>query len=79
MADGRGRSRFVGIEEAAEVLGLSYSTVWESLRRGDFPAPSVQIGTRWRISRPGLEALAGVPWDASGESGGPDSRRTANG
>ncbi len=52
-------SKFVGIEEAARTLGVSYSTVWESLRRGDFPVAHVRIGTKWRISRPGLEALAG--------------------
>lgn len=52
-------SKFVGIKEAAEFLGVSYSAVWESLRRGDFPAANVQIGTKWRISRVALEALAG--------------------
>lgn len=52
-------SKFVGIEEAAKMLGVSCSTVWESLRRGDFPVAHVRIGTKWRISRPGLEALTG--------------------
>ena len=54
-------SKFVGIKEAAEFLGVSYSVVWESLRRGDFPVANVQIGTEWRISRAGLEALAAAP------------------
>ena len=61
-------TRFVGIDEAARILGVSYSTVWESLRRGDFPVPSVQIGTRWRISRPALEALAERPNDPNRNS-----------
>jgi excisionase family DNA binding protein len=61
------RSRFVGIREAAEILGMSYSAVWEALRRGDFPAPAVQVGTLWRISRPGLEALAGGRVERGGE------------
>lgn len=58
-------SKFVGIEEAARMLGVSYSTVWESLRRGDFPVAHVRIGTKWRISRPGLEALTGEVVGAS--------------
>ena len=60
MADAAKEPRFVGIEEAARILGMSYSGVWDALRRGDFPAPAIQIGTKWRISRPGLEALAGI-------------------
>lgn len=56
-------SKFVGIEEAAKMLGVSYSTVWESLRRGDFPVAHVRIGTKWRISRPGLEGLTGEAGD----------------
>jgi excisionase family DNA binding protein len=67
MNDMNGRPRFVGIDEAAQILGVSYSTVWESLRRGDFPVPSIQIGTRWRISRSALEGLAGVPWGPDGD------------
>jgi excisionase family DNA binding protein len=54
-----GKPQFVGIDEAARVLGMSYSAVWDALRRGDFPVPAVQIGTKWRISRPGLDALVG--------------------
>ena len=61
MADAVREQRFIGIEEAAHILGMSYSAVWESLRRGDFPAPYVQVGKRWRISRAGLEALAEQP------------------
>lgn len=52
------QSKFVGIKEAAEILGMSYGAVWDALRRGDFPVPHVQIGTKWRISRHGLEQLA---------------------
>lgn len=58
-------SKFVGVKEAAEFLGVSYSAVWESLRRGDFPVANVQIGTRWRISRHGLEAIGGKPANAN--------------
>ncbi len=50
--------KFVGIKEAAGLLGMSYGAVWDSLRRGDFPVANVQIGTKWRISRHGLEQLA---------------------
>lgn len=61
MSEQQTKSKFVGVEEAAQILGVSYSAVWESLRRGDFPVANVQIGTKWRISRPGLEALVGEP------------------
>ncbi|MBA4178994.1 MAG: hypothetical protein C0506_00230 [Anaerolinea sp.] len=59
MRETQEKPYFVGIAQAAKVLGMSYSAVWDSLRRGDFPVQSVQIGTKWRISRAGLEALAG--------------------
>ncbi len=79
MADRTGKPRFVGIDEAAQMLGVSYSTVWDSLRRGDFPAPNVQIGTRWRISRSGLEALAGIPLEGAAGDSTPEPRPAANG
>ena len=50
-------SQFVSVEEAAEFLGMSYAGVWRALQRGDFPVAAFQLGTKWRISRPGLEAL----------------------
>lgn len=67
--ESQNQSKFVGIKEAAELLGVSYSTVWEALRRGDFPVAHVRIGTKWRISRPGLEALAlhGAPPRSRGD------------
>lgn len=67
MNEVRTKSRFVGIREAAQMLGMSYSGVWEALRRDEFPAPAVQIGTRWRISRAALEALAGEGGERGGE------------
>ena len=63
MIEGQSKPHFVGIAEAAKVLGMSYSAVWDSLRRGDFPVQSVQIGTKWRISRAGLESLADTDRD----------------
>lgn len=71
-------SKFVGIEEAAKMLGVSYSTVWESLRRGDFPVAHVRIGTKWRISRPGLEALTGEAADRPETAAAPNSTVAAD-
>lgn len=61
-------SQFAGIRETAKLLGMSYSAVWESLRRGDFPAPSCQVGSSWRISRVGLQRL--IDGDRPGEPTG---------
>ena len=34
---------------AALALGISRSTAYETLRRGDFPAQALRVGGRWRV------------------------------
>lgn len=46
--------------EAAAILGVSLNTVYRALEAGNFPAPSVKLGRQWRISRLGLDRLAGA-------------------
>lgn len=35
--------------QAALALGISRSTTYECLRRGDFPVQAVRVGGRWRV------------------------------
>jgi predicted site-specific integrase-resolvase len=35
--------------QAALALGISRSTTYECLRRGDFPAQAIRVGGRWRV------------------------------
>ncbi len=43
------------VEEAAQVLGISRSTAYEAVRRGDLP--SIRIGRRYVIPRLVLERM----------------------
>jgi excisionase family DNA binding protein len=36
-------------DQAALALGVSRSTVYETLRRGDFPGRAIRVGGRWRV------------------------------
>jgi excisionase family DNA binding protein len=49
------RSEFVPITEAAHRLGISRSTVYEALARGEIPG--LRIGHRWIIPRVRFERL----------------------
>jgi len=44
----------ISIAEAAEIMGLSRPTVYQLIKRSDFPV--FKIGKRTLISRSGLEA-----------------------
>jgi predicted DNA-binding transcriptional regulator AlpA len=56
----------VGIDEAALLLGEDRSTVYRSIKRGDFPLPVVTINGRMRLPRRAIEALVtGAPGDAA--------------
>lgn len=44
----------LSVSETARILGISRPTVYQLLRRSDFPA--FRIGSRWLVSRSGLEA-----------------------
>jgi excisionase family DNA binding protein len=61
----RAESQWVPLGVGARTLGVSYSTLWEAVRRGESPVPAVKVGRVWRLSRPALEALAqGTPASA---------------
>lgn len=47
----------VSLAEAARVLGVHRSTAWELWRRGDFPLPVLQVGSRLRVAKVHLEAF----------------------
>ena len=42
---------------AGLALGVSRSTVYESLRRGDFPGRAIRVGGRWRVITASLVEL----------------------
>lgn len=45
----------VSLAEAAKILGVHRSTAWELWKRGDFPIPVLQIGSRLRVPKAHLE------------------------
>jgi excisionase family DNA binding protein len=49
-----GRSTFT-VEESGRILGLSKSSAWSALRRGELPF--VKIGNRYIVPRVALERL----------------------
>jgi excisionase family DNA binding protein len=49
------------IREAADILGISRSTAYESVRTGTFPVPVIRIGRRLVISRAAIELVLGTP------------------
>jgi excisionase family DNA binding protein len=49
----------LSVNETAELLGLSRSTVYELLYRKEIP--SIKLGTRWVISRAALLEMFGTP------------------
>lgn len=51
----KGECATVSLAEAAKVLGIHRSTVWELHRRGKFPIPVLQIGSRLRVPKVHLE------------------------
>ena len=42
---------------AGLALGVSRSTVYEALRRGDFPGRAIRVGGRWRVITASLVEL----------------------
>lgn len=43
--------------QAGLALGVGRSTVYESLRRGDFPGRAIRVGGRWRVITASLVEL----------------------
>ena len=56
----------LSVEEAAELLGQSRSSIYRSISRGDLPLPVVTINGRYRIPRAAVSQLIGGgppgPW-----------------
>jgi hypothetical protein len=48
---------FLSVEETSVLLGVSRSTLYRSLERGDFPVAVVQLNGRLRVSRRAIERL----------------------
>ncbi|MGE5554034.1 MAG: helix-turn-helix domain-containing protein [Betaproteobacteria bacterium] len=61
------------VQDAARYLGVAASTVYEAVRRGEFPA--LRLGQRVVISRWQLAAVLGVP-QREGETTGAVVRPT---
>jgi excisionase family DNA binding protein len=63
----------ISVEEAAELLGCSRSSLYRSISRGDIPVPFVTINGRYRIPRAAVDRLlAGeLPTVAMFEAGRP--------
>jgi len=53
------RKLAVTIEEAAQMVGVSRTTMYKAVRRGDIA--SFTVGRARRIAIPALEAFAGIP------------------
>jgi len=47
----------LSVEEAAELLGQSRSSLYRAIGRGDLPLPLVTINGRYRIPRVAVERL----------------------
>lgn len=47
----------LSVEEAAELLGHSRSSLYRSIHKGDLPLPLLRISGRWRIPRRAVERL----------------------
>ena len=59
----------LSVEEAALLLGETRSTLYRSIKAGDFPLPIFRIGRRIRIPRRSVERLlAGLPLTPPEES-----------
>ena len=50
----------LSVAEVALMLGVGQSTVYDSIRRGDFPVPVIRVGARQLVSRAALLELLSV-------------------
>lgn len=62
------RQPTISLEEASRLFGVSRAMAYELARNGQFPAPVLRMGTRYRV--PTAPALAMLGLDAAG--GSPD-------
>jgi predicted DNA-binding transcriptional regulator AlpA len=47
----------VSLPVAAQILGIHRSTAWDLHKRGEFPVPVLQIGSRLRVTKANLDAF----------------------
>jgi excisionase family DNA binding protein len=47
----------VSVEEAAEMLGQSRSSLYRAIDQGSIPVPVIKIGGRYRIARVALQRI----------------------
>ena len=52
-------SLYVGLREAAEILGVHYLTVLKAVQRNDIP--SIKVGRQYRIPRKALDPQNLIP------------------
>lgn len=50
----------VSLAEAAKILGISYNSAGDALRRGELGVRALRYGQRWRIPTADLRRLLGV-------------------
>lgn len=53
----------ITVEEAAQVLGISRSSAYEAVRRGELP--TIRIGRRYVVPRVALERMLSEPGNAA--------------
>lgn len=61
----------VSVEEAAEILGQSRSSLYRAIERDDVPVPVFTINGRYRIARRSLEQLIAGELRAAGAEAQP--------
>lgn len=57
MSKSTRKGPLLSVEEAAELLGHSRSSLYRAIDRGDFPAPVFTINGRYRIALRSIELL----------------------
>jgi excisionase family DNA binding protein len=61
-----GRSKpLLSVEETAELLGQSRSSLYRAIATGSLPLPVLNIGGRYRIARVAVERLIEGDWPST--------------
>jgi excisionase family DNA binding protein len=64
-ADIRALGLHVDVGTAAAIFGISRTTAYELIDRGEFPIPVLRLGTRYRIAVPAILTALGLPAEPS--------------
>lgn len=56
------------LNEVASLFGLSYTTLWELVRAGNFPVIPVQLGRQYRFAKRSVDRLLGLDVVPEGEA-----------